>query len=36
MYLLTASHNMHRLAWGPMLAGTRVSAQECPCVKTAL
>ena len=35
IYLLTASHNIHRLAWGPMLAELQKSP-VCPRVKTAL
>jgi hypothetical protein len=36
IYLLTASHNIHRLAWNPVLAGSRGNCPACPCVNTAL
>jgi len=31
-----AIHNIHRLAWAPMLVGAPGNCPSCPCVKTAL
>jgi len=36
IYLLTASHNIHRLAWDPYARGAPGHCPMCPCVKTAL
>ena len=36
IYLLTASHNIHRLAWGPYAHEAQGNCPVCPCIKMAL